>query len=124
MLVMTLLAAASLPCYAGVIAAAVSGTVRDAHGTPQMGAMVELLRADATGVGVAFSDVHGRYILPEVRPGSYQIRATAAFFVPSTRNNVRLEAGAQAIVNLTMSTLFEAENWLPALLPPDAHCSL
>jgi hypothetical protein len=114
MLVMTLLAAASAPCYAGVIAAAVSGTVRDAHGTPQMGAMVELLRADATGVGVAFSDVHGRYILPEVRPGSYQIRATAAFFVPSTRNNVRLEAGAQAIVNLTMSTLFEAENWLPA----------
>ncbi len=96
------------------VAAAVSGTVRDVHGTPQMGALVELLRADATTVASAMSDDHGRYILPAVVPGKYELRATAAFFVPALRDNIRLQAGAQAIVNLTMSAIFEADNWLPA----------
>ena len=94
--------------------AAVSGIVRDVHGTPQMGALVELLTADATSVASALTDDHGRYILPSVNPGKYELRASAAFFVPAHRSNVSLHAGAQAIVNLTMSTLFEAANWLPA----------
>ena len=29
------------------------------------------------------------------------------------RNNLRLMGGQQSIVNLTMSTIFEADNWLP-----------
>ena len=33
--------------------------------------------------------------------------------MPLTRGNLRLQAGAQAVINLTMSTLFEAVNWLP-----------
>ncbi len=94
--------------------AALSGSVRDAHGVPQMGALVLLLTADATTVATAFTDNHGRYIITAVTPGRYQLKATAAFFVPASRPNVRLQAGAQAVVNLTMSTLYEAENWLPA----------
>jgi hypothetical protein len=93
-------------------AAAISGVVRDVHGTPHMGALVELIRADAT-IAVAFSDAHGRYILPSVLPGQYQLRATAAFFVPALRSNVHLQGGVQTIVNLTMSAVFDADNWLP-----------
>jgi hypothetical protein len=94
--------------------AAVSGVVRDSHGTPQMGALIELLTADTSTVASTFTDDHGRYIIPAVIPGKYQIRASAAFLVPVTRANLRLQAGAQAIINLTMTTLFEAANWLPA----------
>ena len=94
--------------------AMISGTVRDVRGTPQMGALVELLRADATTVATAISDDHGRYMMPMVAPGRYQLRATAAFFVPFSRNNIHLRAGVQSIVNLTMSAVFEADNWLPA----------
>jgi hypothetical protein len=94
--------------------AAVSGVVRDSHGTPQMGALVVLMDAASATIASAFTDDHGRYILPSVLPGRYQVRATAAFFVPATKPNLRLQAGAQAIVNLTMNTLFEVENWLPA----------
>jgi hypothetical protein len=100
--------------YAAPMSAAVSGVVRDVHGTPQMGALVELLGADATTVASALTDDHGRYILPSLSPGKYELRATAAFFVPVTKANLSLNAGAQAIINLTMSTLFEAGNWLPA----------
>lgn len=94
--------------------AAISGVVRDSHGTPQMGALIELLTGDATMVTSALTDDHGRYIIPAVLPGKYQLRATAAFLVPVTRGNLRLQAGAQAVINLTMTTLYEAANWLPA----------
>ncbi len=69
---------------------------------------------DASTIAVAFSDDHGRYLLPSVVPGRYQLRASAAFFMPTLRNNLRLQPGVQSIVNLTMSTLFEADGWLPA----------
>jgi hypothetical protein len=94
-------------------AAIISGTVRDVHGTPQMGALIQLLRADASTAATTISDDHGRYIIPMVTPGRYQIRATAAFFAPLLRNNVRLRAGVQSVVNLTMSAIFEADDWLP-----------
>ncbi len=93
--------------------AAISGVVRDSHGTPQMGALIELLTADASMVASALTDDHGRYIIPAVLPGKYQLRASAAFLVPVTRGNLRLQAGAQAVINLTMTTLYEAANWLP-----------
>jgi len=109
---MLLLTAA--PGFGAPVDAAISGTVRDVHGVPQMGALIELLRADASTVATAFSDEHGRYIMPTVLPGRYQLRATAAFFIPALRNNLRLQPGVQAVVNLTMSTMFDAENWLPA----------
>lgn len=101
-------------CFAASHDAAVSGVVRDVHGTPQMGALVQLLSPDATAIATAFTDDHGRYLMPSVVPGKYHLRATAAFLVPATRPNIHLQAGAQAIVNLTMTALFEAENWLPA----------
>ncbi|MDE1156302.1 MAG: carboxypeptidase-like regulatory domain-containing protein [Acidobacteriaceae bacterium] len=110
--VLALLMAAT-GAYALPISAAVSGVVRDAHGTPQMGALVELVKADASTVASTLTDDHGRYILPSVVPGKYELRASAAFFVPTTHSNLRLRAGAQAIINFTMSTLFDAGNWLP-----------
>ncbi len=94
-------------------AAIISGTVRDAHGTPQMGALIELMRADEGTVATAVSDGRGRYIMLMLTPGRYELRATAAFFVPLLRNDVRLRAGVQSVVNLTMSNLFDADNWLP-----------
>jgi hypothetical protein len=93
--------------------AAVSGVVRDAQGTPQMGALIELVAANLTTVATTFSDDHGRFLIPAVDAGKYQIRATAAFFMPAMKSNLRLVCGSQTIVNLTMSTIFEAANWLP-----------
>jgi hypothetical protein len=101
-------------CLAAPNGAIVSGTVRDVHGTPQMGALVQLLRVDMTPAATAFSDDHGRYIIATVIPGRYELRATAAFFAPLLRSNVRLQPGVQSIVNLTLSAMFEADNWLPA----------
>ena len=99
--------------HAEAQASAVAGVVRDVHGTPQMGALVELLTADATSVATSFTDDHGRYRLAAVLPGSYRLRASAAFFVPAVQNQLRLRPGVQAVINLTMNTLYDAANWLP-----------
>jgi hypothetical protein len=94
--------------------AAVSGVVRDAQGVVQLGALVQVIAADSAQVGTAFTDLHGRYFIPHLVPGRYEVRASAALFVPAMRANLQLRAGAQAIVNLTLNTLFESPTWLPA----------
>ena len=93
--------------------AAVSGVVRDARGVAQMGALVQVLAADIT-VATAFTDQHGRYIIPNLHPGRYLVRASATLFVPATRANLHLATGTSTIVNLTMAALFDNTAWLPA----------
>ncbi len=94
-------------------AAAVSGVVRDTQGVAQMGALVQVLANDAM-VGTAFTDLHGRYLIPNLDPGKYEVRASAALFVPAMRGNLQLRPGAKAVVNLTLNAIFDAASWLPA----------
>lgn len=94
--------------------AAVSGVVRDAQGVVQMGALVQVLGANSVMVGTAFTDLHGRYLIAHLIPGKYQVRASAALFVPALRGDLELRSGARAIVDLTLNTLFETSAWLPA----------
>jgi hypothetical protein len=112
-LLLMMLAAGTGQLHALQTAAIISGTVRDVRGAPQMGALIELIRSDQGTVATAISDARGRYIMTTVTPGRYELRATAAFFIPLLRNDVRLRAGVQSVVNLTMSNLFDADNWLP-----------
>jgi hypothetical protein len=94
--------------------AAVSGVVRDAQGVAQLGALVQVIADDSAVLGTAFTDLHGRYLIPHLLPGRYEVRASAALFVPAMRGNLQLRAGAQAVVNLTLNTLFESATWIPA----------
>ena len=103
-----------LPASGAPIPATVSGVVRDARGTPQMGAVVELLAADATVVARVYTNMRGGYAFDRVWPGIYQVKATGDSFLPTLRENLHLQARSKLIVNLTLSTLFEAVQWLPA----------
>ena len=94
--------------------AAISGVVRDAQGVAQLGALVQVIADDSAVLGTAFTDLHGRYVIPHLLPGRYEVKASAALFVPAMRDNLQLRAGAQAIVNLTLNTLFESATWIPA----------
>jgi hypothetical protein len=93
---------------------AVSGMVRDASGAPQIGALVELLGPDLAVVARTFTDDRGRYALPHVSPGLYQVKASGSFFLPTLRQNLRLLANSRLVVNLTLNTLYQAFQWLPA----------
>jgi len=94
--------------------AAVSGVVRDAQGVVQMGALVQVMGANSALMGTAFTDLHGRYLIANLLPGKYEVRASAAMFVPTMRGNLHLRPGARTVVNLTMNAIFDAAAWLPA----------
>ncbi|MGC2639989.1 MAG: carboxypeptidase-like regulatory domain-containing protein [Acidobacteriaceae bacterium] len=91
-----------------------SGVVRDSRGTPQIGAVVQLLRPDLTVALETFTDEHGRYRIASVLPGVYEVKASAELFLPTLRENLRVVGGSKQVVNLTLDTLYEAIRWLPA----------
>jgi hypothetical protein len=103
-----------LPASGAPFPATVSGVVRDARGTPQMGAVVELMAADATVVARVYTNMRGGYAFDHVLPGIYQVKATGDSFLPTLREGLQLRARSKIVVNLTLSTLFEAVQWLPA----------
>ncbi len=94
--------------------ATVSGVVRDAKGTPQIGALVELLGPNLSVLAQTFTDNKGRYSLAGIQPGTYNIKATGSLFLPTLRENLRVLANSRVVVNLTLNTLYEAFRWLPA----------
>ena len=91
----------------------VGGVVRDLHGTPQMGALIELLGPDATVVAQTYTDDHGRYVLTALTPGQYAIRASAAFLLPTLHTNLLVRPGMRALANLTMTAMVEVGAWFP-----------
>lgn len=91
---------------------AIVGTVRNSGGVPQMGAAVEIL-AGAEPALTVFTDDHGRYLAQGLAPGHYEVKASAASFLPALRENIVLRPGSKLIVNLTLNTLFEAIATLP-----------
>ncbi len=93
--------------------AAVRGVVRDLHGIPQLGALVELLGPASTVLAHTYTDDHGRYSLVAPQPGNYQLRTSAAFLLPALRRNLQIFPGGSTLVNVTMSAIFEVGDWLP-----------
>ena len=79
-----------------------------------MGALVQILAANSMTVAIAFTDQRGHYAIPNLIPGHYLVRASATLFVPATRNHLQLRSGANAVVDLTLATLFDMTSWLPA----------
>jgi hypothetical protein len=92
--------------------ASVSGLVRNSAGTPQIGAEVQLLRSDLTIVAIAYTDASGRFKFISLFPGRYSVKAIGSSYLPSLRENVRVRTGT--VVNLTLNTLYEVMQWLPA----------
>ena len=90
-----------------------SGYVRNAAGVPQMGAVVEIFGSGATSF-TAFTDDRGFFSLGGLLPGIYDIKVSAASFLPSFRDGVGLRSGSKVVVNLTLSTLFDAVKLAPA----------
>lgn len=96
----------------GAESGSVSGVVRNSSGEPQIGAVVQLLQPDLTILSAVYTDSKGRFTFAQVMPGRYAIKAMATSFLPSLREGVRIRRGT--VVNLTLNTLYEVMQWLPA----------
>src|SRR5579859_6547340 len=94
----------SLPLWAVEQPGAISGYVRNDSGTPQMGAVVQILGA-ANRTLTVFTDAAGYYTATGLLPGLYTLKVTAPSFLPALREKVGLHSGARLNVNVTLSTL-------------------
>jgi hypothetical protein len=105
-----LIALSVAPAFGAV--ASVSGKVCDSAGVPQIGAEVQLLRPDLSVVTSVYTDINGRFVIASLLPGQYALKAMGTSFLPALRENVRIRRGT--VVNLTLNTLYEVMQWLPA----------
>lgn len=112
--ILTLLLGLAATGLAADRGAAVSGVIRDSKGVPQMGALVQIFSPDSAVRATTFTDLQGRYVVGKLVPGLYGIRASAALSVPVSREDLRLQPNRRAVVNLTLSGLFDEPAWLPA----------
>ncbi len=103
----------ALPVSAADKPGSISGFVRSASGMPQMGALVEVLGSAVRSLKV-FTDENGYYAAAGLIPGTYEVKVSAPSFLPSIREHVGLRAGASAVVNLTLNTLFDGVQLAPA----------
>src|SRR3984885_13074250 len=97
----------ALPAWSVDRPGTISGYVRAAGGSPQMGAVVEILGAAAQSLKV-FTDENGFYSAAGLLPGIYNLKVSAPAFLPALREHVGLHAGGNTIVSVTLNTLFEA----------------
>ena len=108
-----LLVLLTLPAAAAGKPGSISGYVRDSHGIPQMGAVVEIFTTTAAQTVRVFTDANGHYDARDLLPGVYDVKVSAVSFLPSLRESVALSAGTHRVVNLTLNTLFEALQLVP-----------
>jgi len=106
------LAALSAAPGFGAGSSSVSGTVSDSAGVPQIGAQVLLLRSDLSVVASVYTDSKGKFLITSLLPGKYALKAMGPSFLPALRENIRVRGGT--VVNLTLNTLYEVLQWLPA----------
>ncbi len=109
---MVLVMALAIPASATGKPGTISGFVRNSAGNPQMGAVVEIF-AHALQPRTVFTDARGHYAANGLEPGTYYVKVSAPTFLPSMRENISLHSGAAVLVNVTLSTLFEAIQMLP-----------
>jgi hypothetical protein len=102
----------TLPSLCAERSASISGYVRNAEGVPQMGAAVEVLGSALQSLRV-FTDEKGFFSARGLTPGTYSVKVSAPAFLPTLREKVGLRAGANVLMNLTLSTLFDAIQFAP-----------
>jgi hypothetical protein len=102
----------------GTVSGAISGYVRDGSGAPQMGAAVEIIGSAVHAMKV-FTDDRGFYSVASLLPGIYSVKVSAPSFLPSLREQLGVRAGAKLMVNVTLTTLFEAIQLVPLRSPVD-----
>ncbi|HKM86648.1 MAG TPA: carboxypeptidase-like regulatory domain-containing protein [Terriglobales bacterium] len=122
LVVVSVVASTAVPAWcgntSGAISGAISGYVRDGSGVPQMGAAVEILGSAAQVLKV-FTDDRGFYSVASLLPGTYSVKVSAPSFLPSLREKIGVRAGAKLMVNVTLTTLFEAIQLVPLRSPVD-----
>ncbi|HJT71675.1 MAG TPA: carboxypeptidase-like regulatory domain-containing protein [Terriglobales bacterium] len=98
----------ALPSWCADRAASISGYIHSSNGAPQIGAIVEVIGSAAAGTFRFVTDDKGFFHATGLIPGTYSVKASAPAFLPTLREKISVKAGASVLLNLTLSTIFDA----------------
>jgi len=85
-----------------------AGVVRDAAGTPQMGASVELI-SEAAGVPATrgfLTNTQGMFRGDKLAPGFYTVHVTLAGFLPTFEKHIRVVSNVTTVVRIELESMF------------------
>ena len=82
--------------------ATISGTVTDASGAVLAGAKVEATNVDTSVSQSTSSDPQGRYKIPQLQVGTYNVQASLSGFQTVVHQGVTLAIGSSVIVDLSL----------------------
>lgn len=101
-LLLTGLLCAAWPASAQNVAGSIQGTVKDAGGAVLAGSQVVVRNAGTGATWERTADSTGRYQVPLLPPGEYEVHFTLAGFRPVARRGIRLTVGQNAAVDATL----------------------
>src|SRR5262245_12796636 len=97
-------------CFAQVITGTISGRISDSTGAVIPGATL-ILRNVETGITRSqITDAGGRYRIPELGLGNYEVTAQATGFQTVVRGGITLTVGREAVVDFTLAVGATAES--------------
>jgi outer membrane receptor protein involved in Fe transport len=83
-------------------AATISGTVEDSGRSVLPGVTVTVRNVETSLVRTVATGPEGRYVIPGLPPGAYDLRAELASFRPHVRAGLRLTVAQAMVVNITL----------------------
>ncbi len=102
-LVVTLIGLANSRLAAQGAIGSILGTVTDASGAVIAGARVQAVNAGTSATQATTTDAEGRYRIPALAAGTYDVQAENTGFQTAVRKAVVLNAGADVVVDFSMS---------------------
>ena len=119
---LTFSAAVSAPQARSAAGGKLAGVVRDAAGTPQMGATVDVI-PEALGASAHLgflTNTQGVFNGDRLAPGLYTVRVTLAGFLPTLQQHVRISSHLTTVVRIELESMFASLDQLrrePASVP-------
>ncbi|HEX3437916.1 MAG TPA: carboxypeptidase-like regulatory domain-containing protein [Pseudacidobacterium sp.] len=102
-ILLLLLASISVSARAQIVGASISGTVRDTSGAAISQADITVHNLETGAERRVASDSEGRYAVPSIPVGRYEVTAQKEGFSTQTRSGVNLVIGQSAVVDLSLA---------------------
>src|SRR3979490_1909388 len=88
-----------------------AGVVRDAAGTPQLGANVELIAETGAAASRGFlTNTQGIFRGEKLAPGLYTLRVTLAGFLPTLEKHIRVTSNLTTVVRIELESMLDRKS--------------
>src|SRR5688572_28237360 len=101
---LSIAAGLAVPSFAQSSTGSIQGVVTDAQGGIMPGVAVTIRNTDTNATRTLMTDSQGRYRLPNLQPGPYELTAELTGFAKLVRSGLTLALNQDAVVDVAMKT--------------------